>query len=206
MKNILFAGGIFLLFVSISNFRGWGVSRETLIIFGFLLLISFFEEMEEFNFFGLRGKKVDKELKRLLQTINLKEEATNPPPEQKDDLSKLRDKDIQLMGVDRGNFLALVFEIERLLRLMAQTFYPDQVNDSTPPKKLGELLRKNGYLTESGIEQWTAMLNVRNLIVHGRISNDEDQKLEEWIEVAYKFYEELVDDINNKSKTSSNNE
>jgi len=105
------------------------------------------------------------------------------------------------MGIDRGNFLSLVFEIERLLRIVAYKFFPKEINDSTTPSRITQLLKEKGYLTDNGIQQWNALNQVRNLITHGRVSVEEDQKLSEWVELAYKLYAEIRTDI-----TTNNNQ
>jgi len=193
MKITVFIIGIVLLIASlVFPFK---ITTHTIILFALLLLITFFEEMEEFDFLGLRGKKADKELKKFRDEIGVEENATN---HQKENFSEIKDKPVQLMGVDRGNYLALVFEIERLLRWVAAYFHPSEVTDKTPPLKLIALLKNNGYLTESGVKQIRGLLNVRNLIVHGRVSVEEDQKLSEWINLAFRLYAEIYKDIYGK--------
>lgn len=201
MKKTLFIIGVGLLIISVTRLYSWKLENNTLIVFGFLLLIAFFEELEEFDFLGLKGKKIDKELKELKNTFNKEQQATNP---QQDDLTKLRKKSIQLMGVDRGNFLSLVFEIERLLRMVAYKFFPKEISDSTTPSRITQLLKEKGYLTDNGIQQWNALNQVRNLIIHGRVSVEEDQKLSEWIELAYKLYAEISNDITTNNNQNQN--
>lgn len=147
---------------------------------------------------GLKGRKIDKELKELKESANLDQPATSPS-EVEDDLTKLKKKSIQLMTVDRGNFLALVFEIERLLRFVATTYKPDDVNDATPLPKVIKLLREIGYLTDDGVNQVKALSNVRNLIVHARVGAQEDPKLDEWTTFAYNLYKIIYDEISNRT-------
>lgn len=198
MKKVLFGLGVLLLYISVGGLRDYSLSNNTIIVFGFLLLLAFFDELEEFNFLGLKGKKIDKELKDLLKNIDRSQDATQPD----DDLTKLRKKTIQLMSVDRGNFLALVFEIERLLRYVASLYYPDEVIDSTTLLRVVSLLRGKGYLTETGAEQVKGLHNVRNLLAHGRVGVEEDNKLVEWTELAYKLYAEIVSDLTEKKSTN----
>jgi len=198
MKAILFFLGI--LMILISFFKPWGadIRQNTIIIYGFLLLLALIDDLQEFNFFGLRGKKGEKELERIRSTVNTTQEATNPISAETDDLTKLKTQSIQLMSVDRGNFLALVFEIERLLRLVAGIFYPQKVDDKTPPRKIGDLLRQNDYLTDAGLNQFKALLEIRNLIVHGKVNASDDSQLAPWLELAYKLFSEVVSDINKR--------
>lgn len=203
MKAILFLLGVVLIVVSFVRPWGADIRQNTLILFGFLILIALFDDLQEFNFLGLRGKKGEKELERLRETINTTQEATNPTSAEMDDLTKLRTQSVQLMSVDRGNFLALVFEIERLLRLVASLFFPDKVNDKTPPRKIGELLRGNDYLTENGLNQFKALLEIRNLIVHGKVNAQDDNQLAQWLELAYKLYSEVLSDINHRDQAKA---
>lgn len=195
MKRWTFLIGLILLVISTTNVFSWKVDRNGLIIFSFLLLIAFFEELEEFNFLGLRGKKTDRELKDLLRKINTSDQTTNPSQELKENIPTQQEQKMQLMGVDRGNFLALVFEIERLLRYAVGIFYPNQTNDSIPPRKIVSMLREKDYLTESGAEQFHALMKVRNLIVHGRVPENEDGKLLQWTQIAYNLYKEIYEDL-----------
>jgi len=88
-EKILFIISVGLLIISVTRLYSWKLENTTLIVFGFLLLIAFFEELEEFDFFGLKGRRIDKELKELKNTFNKEQQATNP---QQDDLTKLRKK------------------------------------------------------------------------------------------------------------------
>lgn len=113
MKRIIFGIGSTLLFISVIRMPFIQISNASLVLFGLLILIAFFDDLQEFDFFGLKGKKVQQQLASLKKRVaNVPAtQATNPPD---DELSKIKKKKIQLMGVDRGNFLALVFEIELL--------------------------------------------------------------------------------------------
>ncbi|MGH7202832.1 MAG: hypothetical protein ACREHC_00115 [Candidatus Levyibacteriota bacterium] len=62
-------------------------------------------------------------------------------------------------------------------------------------KKIVNLLRKKEYLTANGLQQINALTEVRNLIVHGRVSVEEDNKLSEWVQIAYNLYKEIYTDI-----------
>jgi len=194
MKHIIFIVGATLLLLSAFAHPIVRVSNETLALFGLLILVSFFDDLQEFNFFGLRGRRVDKRLASLKEDLKKTtgEDVTNLPD---DDLTKLKKKKVTLMGVDRGNFLALVFEIERLLRGIAAQLNTDGIQESTGINRVTEHLHENGYLTTTGLQQWKALSEVRNLIVQGRLSIEEDDTLSDWIELAYGLYSRIYDDI-----------
>ena len=91
MKKIIFAIGSVLLFLSTVTRDIIHLGSESLVLFGLLILIAFFDDLEEFDFFGLKGRRVERELadikQRLGQTTT--SQATNLPD---DNLTKLRKK------------------------------------------------------------------------------------------------------------------
>ncbi len=190
-KKSLFIAGLILLAVSLFENPYFRVTQNTLILFGFLLLIAFFDELQEFDFFGLRGKKVEKKLEQLQGSIKNDEDIATVVP---DDVWKVRNANIGLIGLDHGNFLALVFESERLLRGLGQLLYPESVHESTPAEELGDLLQQNDYLTEHGALLWNTLLEVRTMVISGTLAPN-DEKLVPWIAVAERFYEEIAGDI-----------
>ncbi|MGH7202833.1 MAG: hypothetical protein ACREHC_00120 [Candidatus Levyibacteriota bacterium] len=130
MRKLIFILGFILLVFTILESSPWSVKTNTIVIFVCLTFLVLFDDLDEFNLLGmLRGKRAEKRLKELSKTIDTHDQATSTTTSQEDDLTKLRQKSINLMSVDRGNLLALIFEIERLLRLVAIQFYPDQVNE-----------------------------------------------------------------------------
>lgn len=201
MKKIIFILGCLLLIISIIEPVSWSIKTNTLIIFILLIFLVHFDDIQEWDLLKgiFKGKKVDKELRQLSEQIKIDEHSTQPD---EDDLTKLRNKKINLMTVDRSNFLALVFEIERLLRYVAIQFYPTEVNNQTSLKKIIELLKKKEYLTESGVNNLKAISDVRNLIVHGEVSQEEDSKLNEWTELAYNLYIEINNSINGQTSVA----
>lgn len=200
MKRIIFTIGASLLFLSILRIPLIQISNASLVLFGLLILIAFFDDLQEFDFFGLKGKKVQQQLASLKERVTKtpSAQATNPPD---DELSKIKKKKIQLMGVDRGNFLALVFEIERLLRGIAVELHPREMTESSPISQVTEYLAENGYLTATGLDQWKALSEVRNIIVQGRFPIENDSALADWIELAYSLYSEIYDDLVTQPKT-----
>lgn len=201
MKKIIFATGSVLLLLSTITQGVVHLGSESLVLFGLLILIAFFDDLEEFDFFGLKGRRVERELADIKQRLGqtAASQATNLP---EDNLTKLRKKKVQLMGVDRGNFLALVFEIERLLRAIALELNPAEIEQNSPISQVATYLAQNGYLTASGHEQWKALSEVRNIIVQGRYPTENDAALSDWIELAYSLYSEIYDDLVSKPKVS----
>lgn len=199
MKRTIFGIGSTLLLLSVIHIPLIQISNASLVLFGLLILIAFFDDLQEFDFFGLKGKKVQQQLASLKKRVaNVPaKQATNPP---EDELSKIKKKKIQLMGVDRGNFLALVFEIERLLRGIAVELNPKDMTESSPISIVTGYLAENGYLTPTGLEQWQALSEVRNIIVQGRFPIENDSALSDWIELAYSLYSEIYDDLVNQPK------
>ncbi len=201
MKRTIFGIGSTLLLLSVIRIPLVHISNASLVLFGLLILIAFFDDLQEFDFFGLKGKKVQQQLASLKKRVaNVPaKQATNPPD---DELSKIKKKKIQLMGVDRGNFLALVFEIERLLRGIAVELNSKEMTESSPISSVTGYLAENGYLTPTGLEQWQALSEVRNIIVQGRFPIENDSALSDWIELAYSLYSEIYDDLVSQPKAA----
>ncbi len=198
MKKFVFCFGALLLIISVLPIN-LEVSNASLYIFSLLILVAFFEDLQEFDFLGLKGKKSEKKLQELSKKVDKESDPTNSDQIEKEDLKDLQTKNIELMGVDRGNFLALIFEIERLLKIIGKHFYPEQVNEKTSMSKVIILLSKNGYLTDSGVEQLKALKEIRNLIVHGNLLTNEDHKLSEWVDLAARLYSEIYKDISGRN-------
>ena len=79
-----------------------------------LLLLSLFSDLKEFDFWGLKGKKNENEIKELEGKKAFAEKEKNINKKKLDEAEK--QAPLQLMDTAQGNFLALAFEIERLLR------------------------------------------------------------------------------------------
>lgn len=208
MRVLGFVSLLIVLFASL--FKVWGaeLTNNILGLCLMILLTILFSDLNEFNFWGLIGKKGKEEenLKRLKDEEPL---AVNPPDKPLDnDLPQPETPAIQLMDNPTGNFLALAFEIERLLRVSASYLVETPIAPDANNLKIVKLLKEKGLLTESGEQQVASIRWLRNMIVHGRINEVNIETLNSGIEIAYKLYMELktwLENTNQQNQNPTNN-
>jgi hypothetical protein len=155
-----------------------------------LLLLALFSDLKEFDFWGLKGKKSEKDLQ------SLEGEPALPNKDIKIDQKKLEDVEkspapLQLMDTSLGNFLALAFEIERLLRVFASVGLAKDIPNNVNIRNLSKELRNKDLLTDIGVQQVEAISWLRNILVHGRQQEINQATLESGIQVATGLYKEL---------------
>lgn len=185
-----------VLFISLFRFKGAELTNNTLGVALMILLITLFSDLKEFNFWGLRGKKEERQLQELQGGDAIAED--NAPKVNQQQLQHAQQQDtIQLMDTGRGNFLALAFEIERLLRIAGNAIMASDIPSNTNPTKLTKMLREKGLLTETGEKQIESIRWLRNLLVHGRESEINQGTLDSGIQLAYTFYTELKNWLEN---------
>ncbi len=189
MKALTWLILVAVLFLSIVN-KDTHLTNQHVALATMLLLLALFSDLREFDFWGLKGKKIEKELQEL--------EGGNALPEKKLKVNqnKLDDAErspapLQLMDTSQGNFLALAFEVERLLRIFATVGLAKDVPSNTNIKSLTHELRKKDLLTDLGVKQLNAIRWLRNIIVHGRQNEINQATLDSGIEIAHSLYEEL---------------
>lgn len=170
---------------------GWNnahLDSNAIIIAGMILLISLYAELKNFNFFGLfKGEKFsNKELKKLEDEKGLSQEKVD-----KKKVESNENEPLQLMDNAQGNFLKLVFEIERLLRIYANVLYAPNPPQTENLVKLTKKLHDDGHVTDSGLKQLEAIRWLRNEFVHGKSDQINQATLQTGIEIAASFYQEL---------------
>ena len=99
------------------------------------------------------------------------------------------------MDTAQGNFLALAFEIERLLRIYATVWLAKDIPNNINVSNLTKELRQKDLLTDNGVKQLEAIRWIRNLIVHGRQGEINQSTLEVGIQIAYSLYMELYNQL-----------
>lgn len=190
---------ILIVILGLSIFKGLNISNGQLAILLMILLLSLFSDLKEFDFWGLKGKRKEQELKNL--------EGQKALPDRKDESvnkKKLEEAEktahMQLMDTAQGNFLAFAFEIERLLRIFATIGLakdiPNNINVSTLTKEL----REKELLTDSGVKQLEAIRWLRNILIHGRQGEINQATLDAGIQIAYNLYAELYNQLYGSSQ------
>lgn len=179
-----------VVFSSLFKINGAELSNNVVATLLMLLLLTLFSDLKEFNFWGLWGKKdKEKELQDLKGGQAVENRDTKNIPDEVA-LNSAERKQISLMDPTKGNFLALAFEVERLLRIFANinlgkdvgSFVSDQIIDELHSEKL---------LTDLGVKQVNAVRWLRNEFIHAQDHNVTPQTLNNGIAVAYSLQNEL---------------
>lgn len=179
--------------LALSFLRDLSISNGQLAVLLMILLLSLFSDLKEFDFWGLKGKSKERELKELEGQKAIAEQETTVSKEKIDEAEKA--SLIQLMDTSQGNFLALAFEIERLLRIFATIWLAKDIPNNINVATLTKELRQKDLLTDSGVKQLEAIRWLRNIIIHGRQSEINQATLDAGIQIANNFYTELYNNL-----------
>lgn len=185
-----------LLFIAVlwfSLFKRIDISNGQLAILLMILLLSLFSDLNEFDFWGLKGRKSEKDIKELEGKKAFVNKERNISLKKIDKAEK--QTPLQLMDNAQGNFLALAFEIERLLRIFATVYLAKDVPNNVNVASLTKQLRQKDLLTDNGVKQLDAIRWIRNLLVHGRQSEINEGTLNAGVELAQTLYMELYNNL-----------
>lgn len=198
MLNMKFLGFIVLvttLFCSLFKVAGADLDNNVLGVALMVLLLSLFSDLKEFNFWGLTGKKQEKQLKELKDEQGLSDKKKPNQHQAQPESPQM----IQLMDTKQGNFLMLAFEIERLLRDALNLLEKNSSFQIYSPDLISKKLLDLQFLSESGVKQVEAIRWLRNMLVHGRSSEVSDQTLTDGIALAFNLYKEIYNWFNPQS-------
>lgn len=179
--------------LALSLFKDVNITNGQLAVLLMIVLLSLFSDLKEFDFWGLKGKKAEKDIKELegKEAIAKKEKDIN-----KDKLDEAeKQPPLQLMDTAQGNFLALAFEIERLLRIYATVWLAKDIPNNINVTNLTKELRQKDLLTDNGVKQLDAIRWVRNLLIHGRQNEINQATLDTGIQIAQSLYMELYNQL-----------
>jgi hypothetical protein len=183
---------VFLSLLTMSVLNSWGaaITKEDLIFASMILLLVLVPELKDFNFWGMRGtSSIDIKAPTDADSIS---NTISPPT--RDEVSEAEQSVTpQLMDTDTGNFLTLFAEIERLLNVAAFSLYPDQFKGKAKHGIISKVLKKQGFITSSGMDQLNAMRQVRNKLVHGMRQELSEENISQALQIAINFYQELDD-------------
>jgi len=194
--NFRLIGLLTLVFITLTSLFGlWNakLTNEVLVLCAMIFLASTLSELKSWNFFNGLLKGETKDLGEI--PVNGGIDTTKNPPNTKE-VKEAENKPIQLMPYEKGNFLVLAFEIERLLRVLATVTLSKDVPSNSSPKKVVDDLHSVGMITDLGKEQIAAIIWLRNLLVHGRESEINQETLNDGIRLAYNFYMEIYNWLN----------
>lgn len=142
---------------------------------------------------GAKGEKAEKDIKQLEGKKAFVDKEVSINKGKLDEAEK--QAPLQLMDTAQGNFLALAFEIERLLRIFATVWLAKDIPNNVNVMNLTKELRKNDLLTDNGVKQLEAIRWIRNLLVHGRQTEINEATLEAGIQLAHSLYIELYNNL-----------
>ncbi len=191
MKVIGFFALLIVLFFSLFKIWHADLSNNVLGVALMVLLLALFSDLQKFNFWGLTGEK--KEEKELQKEVGKAPITPKNAPRVKPADVKEAQKQTQfpLMDTTQGNFLALAFEIERLLRVAAAVLSNKIVPSNSNRASIIKILKENGLLSEDGEKQIELITWLRNMLVHGRAKEVSAAGLANGFTVAETLYTEL---------------
>jgi uncharacterized protein YutE (UPF0331/DUF86 family) len=182
---------IAVLFASLFKVAGADLTNNVTAVALMVLLISLFSDLKDFNFWGLKGTaKEEKKLKDLKGEEGISQ--TKQPKVTENKVQQvMRQETVVLMDNEKGNFLALAFDIERLLRIGAAVLAGEADPSTINAAKTIEILKSNGVLTSAGQEQIESIRWLKNMLIQGRENELAEDTLKNGIELAYDLYMEL---------------
>ena len=189
MKLVTWIVFVSLILISVFKYKGADLSNNVLALILMTLLLTLFSDLKEFNFWGLWGKRTEKEFKQLedKQAIS----ATKEDVSKRDIVEAEKNSQIQLMDNSKGNFLAIVFDMERLLRIYATVNLAKDIPSNSNSIKLTNELHTQGFLTDDGIKQIEAIRWLKDILINGRDQEINQATLDAGIQIAWKFYQEI---------------
>jgi len=180
------------------NWKRAKLTNEILILCGFIFLASSLSELKSWNIFNGFIKGETKDITSIPESGGINREQSKPTEQE---VTKAVNQPIQLMAYDKDNFLALAFEIERLLRVLATVTLSKDIPSNINPKRLVEELHSVGMITDIGKQQINAIRWLRNLLVHGREAEINQETLNSCITLAFNLYMEIYKWLNNENKS-----
>lgn len=197
MKTIALFALILTLAVSLFGNLGAQVTNNTVAIALMILLLALFSDLKEFNFWGLSGKKKE-EIKKLEKTTIINENTDIKPSPYKLRKANREDNPEQMDSL-KDNFLALSYDIERLLRIIARSIArsTEETAQLTPESVL-EFLENQELLTPEACDAIESIRSIRDTIINGgridvttleailKVSQTVHNQLRDWLSAANK--------------------
>lgn len=184
----------FILFLvlttSLFNIAGAQITNNTVAIALMLLLLALFSDLKEFNFWGLAGKKTEQALRNLMNTPIINEEKDEKPSPYKLRKAISEDK-LDQMGSLKDNFLAVSFELERQLRVIARSVTRSTEDTAQlSPQAVLDTLEDQEFLTPEACDSVEQIREIRHTLTQpgGRVPTE---TLEASLQLAQNLYSRL---------------
>lgn len=201
MKIIGLIALIIIGLSSLFHIAGADLSNNVTVVALMILLISLFSDLKDFDFWGLKGtSKEEQKLKDLKGEEGISQ-SKQPKVSETKVQKVMRQDTVILMDNEKGNFLAIAFDIERLMRIGAAVLEGEADPSSINSAKIIEILKENKVLTTAGQEQVEAIRWLKNMLIHGRENELAEDTLSNGIELAYDLYMELKNWLDTTSST-----
>jgi hypothetical protein len=198
MKIIALLALIITLGVSLFGDIGATVTNNTVAIAVMILLLAVFSDLKEFNFWGLSGKKKE-DIEKLEKTTIINEETELKPSPYKLRKATKEDKPEQMDSL-KDNFLALSYEIERILRIVARSIARSTEETAQfSPQEVLDYLEDQELLTPEACEAIEGIREIRELITEKRERIDVST-LESIYRVSQTVYNQLRDWLDSAGK------
>ena len=198
MKIIALLALIITLGLSLFGDIGATVTNNTVAIAVMILLLAVFSDLKEFNFWGLSGKKKE-DIEKLEKTTIINEETVLKPSPYKLRKATKEDKPEQMDSL-KDNFLALSYEIERILRIVARSIARSTEETAQfSPQEVLDYLEDQELLTPEACEAIEGIREIRDLITEKRERIDVST-LESIYRVSQTVYNQLRDWLDSAGK------
>jgi hypothetical protein len=170
-------------------------------MFGMLLLLCLDGDLKKFNLIGiLQGEKFSPDLQNLKKGDAIQDDSRAID---KDKLDQAEQQQFELMDRTKGNFLALYFDTERLLRIFANVNLA--VEESVISEETVKKLMESGLITDSGYRQIKGIRWLKDQYLNVKDDEVTPQTLNDGILIAHSLYSELYNWLYNPSSNHSKN-
>ena len=194
MKQIALTTLIAALILSLFDFFGAELSNNSVAVALMILLLAVFSDLAEFNFWGISGKKKVEEIKKLTAGPIINDQAEIETPSSYKVRQATKDDAITQLDSLKDNFLAIAFDLERVIRITARSMVRSQAEtaDFTPDDAL-MILEKSELLTPVAVEGVMKLREVRDQLTSGKNYQVSLATLEASYKLAQTIYLELND-------------
>lgn len=199
MKYLVLLTLVGILLVSLFDVFEADITNNTVAIALMLLLLALFSDLKEFNFWGLSGKKKEEELRKLVGSPIISDELDEKPSAYK--LKKaFKDDEVDQMGNLKDNFLAVSYDIERMLRIIvrATTRSTEETAVLTPESVLN-YLEDEEFLTPEACDAIEKLREVRKTITESG-SKVPTETLEASLKLSLPIHQTLKEWLDESSK------
>lgn len=188
------------LFVTLLGLAPAELSNTTVALALMIVLLAVFADLKEFNFWGISGKKKEDDIKKLQGASLINEDTELQPSPYKLRKANKDDTPNQMERLP-DNFLALAYEIERLLRIIARSIMrsTEETAELSPDKVL-HYLEDEELLTPEACEAIEAIREIRTLLVHNNESHISLPVLESTYALSISIHKQLKNWIEGSGK------